>query len=238
MDFYSFSGRLLLAIIAGALVGFEREFRHRSAGIRTHALVSMGAACFVLLSLDLTSSGGDPTRIIGQVVTGVGFLGAGVIMRDGVSIMGLNTAATVWCSSAIGCFAGAGFFIETILITLGVLLAHLLFRPIESRLDKKLMHKYQSEVSHAIYEINVVCSAMSEDSIRVTLTNTLLMDDRLHLKTLKSKHPENASDLRYIEAEILAAGRQDALLERVVARVNHEAGVRDISWHFSMQTFN
>lgn len=238
MDITVFVLRVAAAIIAGALVGFEREFRHRSAGIRTHALVSMGAACYVLLSLDLIQPNGDPTRIIGQVVTGVGFLGAGVIMRDGVSIMGLNTAATVWCSSVIGCFAGAGFFAESGLITVCVLFAHLFFRPLEERLDKRLMHKFQTEIAHTVYQITVRCSISSEDSIRITLTNTLLMDDRLHLKTLKSTHLDEQPDFRYIEAEVLAAGRQDALLERVVARINHEVGVKDISWHFSTQTFN
>lgn len=113
MTILDFSLRLLAAIGAGLLIGFERQWNHKSAGLRTNTLVATGAAIYVLLSILLTQEQGDVTRIIGQVVTGVGFLGAGIIYKEGLSVYGLTTAATVWCSSAIGSIAAAGYFKET-----------------------------------------------------------------------------------------------------------------------------
>ena len=92
-----FTIRLLSAAIAGLLIGFERQWNNKSAGIRTNTLVAIGAALFVLLSINITKDSGDVTRIIGQVVTGIGFLGAGIIFKEGLNVRGLTTAATVWC---------------------------------------------------------------------------------------------------------------------------------------------
>ena len=97
-----FTIRLLSALVAGFLIGFERQWNHKSAGLKTNTLVSVGAAIFVLISILVTQKGnGDVTRIIGQVVTGIGFLCAGIIFKEGLSVHGLTTAVTVWCCSAI-----------------------------------------------------------------------------------------------------------------------------------------
>jgi len=105
--------RLLTAVGAGFIIGFERQWHHKSAGLRTNTLVATGAALYVLLSINLTAENGDVTRIIGQVVTGIGFLGAGIIFKEGINVHGLTTAATIWCSAAIGSMAAAGYFVET-----------------------------------------------------------------------------------------------------------------------------
>ena len=108
MLWIEFASKLGLALVLGSAIGIERQWRQRSAGLRTNALVSLGAVAFVLLSRSLTASGGDPSRIASQIVAGIGFLGAGVIMREGLTVQGLNTAATIWCSAAVGSLAGAG----------------------------------------------------------------------------------------------------------------------------------
>lgn len=113
--------RLLTAIGAGFVIGFERQWHHKSAGLRTNTLVATGAALYVLLSINLTTEGGDVTRIIGQVVTGIGFLGAGIIFKEGINVHGLTTATTVWCSSAIGCIAAAGYYMETLIGVLAII---------------------------------------------------------------------------------------------------------------------
>src|ERR1700693_4318973 len=103
-------GRAAVALSLGALIGVERQWRQRMAGLRTNALVALGAALFELLAVQMSAlSGVDPTRIAAYVVSGIGFLGAGVILRDGVSVRGINTAATIWCSAAVGVLAGAGY---------------------------------------------------------------------------------------------------------------------------------
>lgn len=133
--------RVAAAMVFGALVGIERQIRQRSAGLRTNALVSMGAAMFATLTGFTTGS--DPTRMGAAVVTGIGFLGAGVILREGITIKGLNTAATLWCSAALGVLAGQGFILEALLGTVLVLAANLALRPAAALLNK---HSKSSKV--------------------------------------------------------------------------------------------
>jgi putative Mg2+ transporter-C (MgtC) family protein len=122
IDLQEFSVRLLVALFAGFIIGFERQWHHKAAGLRTNTLVSTGSAIYVLISIFLTREHGDVTRIVGQVVTGIGFLCGGIIFKEGLNVHGLTTSATVWCCSAIGCLAAAGMMAEAILST-GVILA-------------------------------------------------------------------------------------------------------------------
>jgi putative Mg2+ transporter-C (MgtC) family protein len=123
--------RLSFACALGAIIGFERELRDREAGFRTHLLVSLGSALFTIVSAygfhEFLVGGGnivrtDPSRIAAQIVTGIGFLGAGAIIREGLSVRGLTTAATLWLVAAIGMSAGAGYYDGAIIATLGALL--------------------------------------------------------------------------------------------------------------------
>jgi putative Mg2+ transporter-C (MgtC) family protein len=124
--------RLALAAVLGAAIGFERELREREAGLRTHLLVCLGSALFTIVSAygfhEFLTSGGavvrtDPTRIAAQIVTGIGFLGAGAIIRQGISVRGLTTAATLWVAAAIGMAAGAGYYSGAVLGTVLTLAA-------------------------------------------------------------------------------------------------------------------
>lgn len=126
MDLLSFAIRVGVAFALGAVVGLERQLRQGLTSARTNALVSVGAAQFVALSTLLGA--GDPTRIAAQVVTGVGFIGAGVIVHTGLHIRGLNTAATLWGAAAVGTLAGAGFLLESAIGTAFVLLANIVLR--------------------------------------------------------------------------------------------------------------
>ena len=113
-----FALRLLAALLAGALIGLERQRSNKSAGIRTNTLVAMGACMYVLVSVKLQPlDGTDPSRIISQIITGIGFLGAGVILHHKGSIRGLTTAATVWCSAGLGVLGGLGMFWELAICT-------------------------------------------------------------------------------------------------------------------------
>jgi putative Mg2+ transporter-C (MgtC) family protein len=127
-----FSLRLLLAIALGAAIGVERQLRQHEAGLKTNALVAAGAAIFTGMSYQFP----DPDRIIAQIVTGIGFLGAGIIMRDGLHVRGLNTAATLWCSAAIGAMAGAGKYDISAIAAAMVLIANIGLREIAEAIDK------------------------------------------------------------------------------------------------------
>jgi putative Mg2+ transporter-C (MgtC) family protein len=110
--------RLLLAAILGALIGLEREIHDHPAGMRTHLLVSLGSAGFTALSIyAFPSPGADPARVAAQIVTGIGFLGAGAILKQGVTIHGLTTAASLWVVAAVGMAAGAGAWVTALTIT-------------------------------------------------------------------------------------------------------------------------
>jgi len=124
--------RLAVAAVLGAAIGFERELREREAGLRTHLLVCLGSALFTIISAygfhEFLTSGGavvrtDPTRIAAQIVTGIGFLGAGAIIRQGISVRGLTTAATLWVAAAIGMATGAGYYSGAMIGTVITLVA-------------------------------------------------------------------------------------------------------------------
>lgn len=120
--------KILLAIGAGLLIGVEREYKGKDAGLKTNMLVSVGACVFVILSLEY--QGGkfiDLTRVLSQVVTGIGFLGAGVIIKKGGTVQGLTTAATVWCSAAAGCISALYMVTDLVLFTGAVVCVNLLF---------------------------------------------------------------------------------------------------------------
>jgi len=137
MTITEFTIRLLTAAAAGLVIGFERQWHHKSAGLRTNTLVAIGSALYVLLSINLTQEDGDVTRIIGQVVTGIGFLGAGIIFKEGINIYGLTTAATVWCSSATGCLAAAGYYTEAVISVFAIILVNSLLKPLHKWLSER-----------------------------------------------------------------------------------------------------
>ncbi len=152
--------RLVLAAVLGGIIGIERDRHGRSAGLRTQLLVSLGAALFMLLSTALVYSEdgfiGDPSRIAAQIVTGIGFLGAGAIIKSGYTIRGLTTAASMWVSAGIGMAAGGGYYAEALLVTGMVMATLLLLRPITNIM------------MHDSYRTLTVTLTGSQDPARVT----------------------------------------------------------------------
>lgn len=135
MDLTDFGARISLAALAGIFIGLEREFRGKDAGLKTNALVALGACVFVLISLEFRGEEFvDATRVIGQVVAGIGFIGAGTILQQRGKIEGLTSAATIWCSAAAGCLAALGMFWELAIISLLVLFINFIFTIIENKL--------------------------------------------------------------------------------------------------------
>jgi putative Mg2+ transporter-C (MgtC) family protein len=129
--------RLIFAGTLGAVVGAEREWRARSAGLRTNTLIAMGAALFTIMALELSPDGGDTSRVTSQIVTGVGFIGAGAIFREkGQDVVGLTTAATIWVNAAVGIAAGAGHYRLAGLSTIAVLFVLTALIPIERTLER------------------------------------------------------------------------------------------------------
>ncbi len=150
--------RLSLAAALGGAIGMERELRERQAGLRTHLVVCLGSALFTLVSAygfrEFLVSGGslvrtDPTRIAAQIVSGIGFLGAGAIIRQGLSVRGLTTAATLWLVAAIGMATGAGYYSAALFTTVGALLT---LGPLRIA-AYKIVHRYRPDVDRLLVEI-------------------------------------------------------------------------------------
>lgn len=151
MDMYQLSNSVIgltAAFVMGGCIGIERQYRQRTAGLRTHILVTLGAAIFVNLAKSIDGYDGA-VRVIAYVVSGIGFLGAGVIMRQDGGIQGLNTSATIWCSGAVGAAAGANMYTIAILATAFVLSINILLRPIVNIIDRKPINN-QTEITHNI----------------------------------------------------------------------------------------
>lgn len=224
MNFLDFALRLALAFLFGALIGAERQWRQKLAGLRTNCLVSMGAALFVMLAA-LIPGDSSPSRIAAQVVSGIGFLGAGVIIRDGINIRGLNTAATLWCSAAIGTLCGDGHYLFAGAGALAVVLANIVLRPLARRIEKSTPAAAEEEVS---YVFTCVCRTPDEAHVRALLLHSI---QTLPL-TLASLDSEDAPDMQTVQvrAELRSLGRQDRQLEQLVSRLSLEKSVTKIRW--------
>lgn len=137
IDTTDFAIKIGLAMISGLLIGFEREYRGKNAGLKTMTLVAIGSAVFVAISLTYAGMDYvDITRVLSQVVIGIGFLGGGVILEKKDKVKGLTTAATVWCSAAAGCLAGFGLFVELGVLTALVLVINSVFRLVNDKIEK------------------------------------------------------------------------------------------------------
>src|SRR6202035_807311 len=178
-----FAIRLSLAIVMGATVGLERQWRQRMAGTRTNALVAAGAAAFVMCGLLLDNDPSARGRIVSYVVSGVGFLGAGVIFKDGANVRGLNTAATIWCSAAIGALSGLGALNLALALAVAVLLTNVVLRPPAYGLHPVF---HDATPVETLYQVQLDCKVSSATHIRALLLSTIT---RLPV-TLQSTHGE------------------------------------------------
>jgi putative Mg2+ transporter-C (MgtC) family protein len=211
------------AFVLGALIGFERQYRQRTAGLRTNTLVAVGAAAFVDIGMRLNGAASG-AQVLAYVVSGVGFLGAGVIMKDGLNVRGLNTAATLWGSAAAGAAAGADFVAEALLVTLAVLAANTFLRPLADAINRQPLDEasseatYQIDIELALDEVGAVTEAVSDvlDQHQLTvgecLTNSLAEDTCL---------------LSFILGGTTA--ESDAL-DKVVEQVSAMEGVHHAAW--------
>jgi putative Mg2+ transporter-C (MgtC) family protein len=160
---------LSTAVVLGAAIGFERQWRQRLTGLRTNTLVALGAASFLVFS-GLASGESSPTRVAAQVVSSIGFLGAGLIFKEGLSVRGLNTAATLWCSAAVGVIAGAGFPVHAALVASLVILVNLCLRPLARFIQSQPMQTSEL-TSH--YLVTVVCRNDAEAHVRALLLQSM-----------------------------------------------------------------
>src|SRR5947209_42981 len=226
IDFVDSLVSLSVAFILGTLIGAERQYRQRTAGLRTNVLVAVGAAAFVDLAMHLTGSDGA-VRVISYVVSGIGFLGAGVIMKQGMDVRGLNTAATLWASAAVGSCAGADMVAQAAALTVFVIAGNTMLRPLVNAINRIPLNEKTSEATY-YFKLAVATDALPD------------MRDRLIDKLEAAKYSvadvdvvELGEDVLEIVAKLVASAVDPNELNAVATDLQHLPGVRHATWEVS-----
>jgi putative Mg2+ transporter-C (MgtC) family protein len=222
-DFLHYSLNVAAAMLMGVALGLERQFRGHPAGLRTNSLVSVGAAMFV--SLTHLMGDHDKTRIASYIVSGIGFLGGGVIIREGFNVRGMNTAATLWCSAAVGTLCGAGFPGFALIGALFILTIHIALRPISHWIDERRKTAPGVEVN---YRLRVVCGEAEGGIIRTILLRHVNSHAKMAVQGISTQDAEPGRVI--VAVDIFSTERNDRAMEELVARLNIEPAVTAVSW--------
>ncbi len=260
----TFAIRLLVGFFLAVGIGIERQWLKTRAVLKTNVLVTLGSAMFVMLSI-MTPGDASPTRIAAQIVSGVGFLGGGVILREGASVKGINTAATLWCAAAIGSLVGSGFLVQAYVSTLAVVGANLLLRPLVEAFkqqedrdapsfldDTKQMNDAISPLSSIDslalatsknsnrYDCHLLCSLAKESQV-LELVLKFAREQELVIVGMQSENLDNRTKTGAVEVEIkisFAAQSSQANLgnlNEIIRLLKTEAQVNSISWQSSLK---
>jgi putative Mg2+ transporter-C (MgtC) family protein len=220
----SFAFHVGAAMLMGVALGLERQFRGHPAGLRTNALVCIGAAMFVSLSGLMGDS--SPTRIASYIVSGIGFLGGGVIIREGFTVRGMNTAATLWCCAAVGTLSGAGFVEYALVGTAAILTSHVGLRPLALWIDE---HRKTAPNVELTYRLRVLCGEREQGVIRTILLRHINAHAKMAVQGIATNETETPDRVSII-VDIFSIERNDRAMEELVARLNIEPSVTAVSW--------
>jgi putative Mg2+ transporter-C (MgtC) family protein len=225
-DFLDTLVSLASAFVLGTLIGAERQYRQRTAGLRTNVLVAVGAAAFVDLAMRLSGNDGA-VRVIAYVVSGIGFLGAGVIMKQGMDVRGLNTAATLWASAAVGSCAGADMVAQAALLTVFILAGNTLLRPLVNAINRIPLDEQAIE---ATYEFKLAVTPEALPDMRDQLVERL---ERANYPVADVDVVEHGDDLLEIVATLVSTTIDPKDLDLVVTDLERQPGVRHATWEVS-----
>jgi putative Mg2+ transporter-C (MgtC) family protein len=217
---------LATAFILATLIGAERQWRQRTAGLRTNVLVAVGAAAFTDLGTRLLGADGA-TRIISYIVSGIGFLGAGVILKEGTQIRGLNTAATLWCSAAVGAFAGAALWGEAIVVSFFVVAGNTLLRPLVNYINRLPIDTHTTE---ARYRVHVVTDLRKVSQARDILDETL---EKVGYPILEMETLSETESQVELAAVLVPSSADSVVLDAVVAQLEKSPAVDSATWSVS-----
>ena len=210
------------ALACGAVIGSERQVRRRMAGLRTNALVALGACAFVTFS-QLIETDTSPSRVAAQVVSGIGFLGAGIIFRDGFEVHGLNTAATLWCSAGVGLLAASGDWRFALLLTALVVFVNLGLRPLVRLLKR---HTTAGSPVQKTWRVTLGCAPEAEGPVRALILRTFSLSG-LELVEIESRRSETGIEL---SAAAHGEGITEAVLSQTLQRLAVEPQVQRLTW--------
>lgn len=223
LDFLNTVVGLVVAFVLSAAIGAERQWKQRSAGLRTNVLVALGACEFVDLAMNLDGGHGG-VKVVSYVVSGIGFLGAGVIMKDGLNVRGLNTAATLWCSAAVGACAGANLAAQALALTVFVVCANTLLQPLVNRINRAPVHGSATE---AIYEVSVMTTVEAAGAVRKAVMAQLSVAHYPISDIELLDRPDGLTEVRATLAATAADGKE---LDGVVAKLEVLPAVSSAAW--------
>jgi putative Mg2+ transporter-C (MgtC) family protein len=225
LELLDFARNIGLALVLGCIIGAERQWRQHPAGLRTNALVAVGAALFVSLTR-LLGDTNSPSRIASYIVSGVGFLGGGVILKEGANIRGITTAATLWCSAAVGTLAGAGFGMQGAIGVAAILFVVVALRPVSHRIDQVRKNRAGQE---GLFRIRVACSTRDAPVARAAIARHTSDHQGLTLTgiTVRKKRKQKFMTLL---ADIHADVAENKYAQEIVNRLLIEPGVTAASW--------
>ena len=210
-----------LAVLLGGAIGFERQWNQGMAGLRTNTLVAFGSACFVTIGVHTCTD-----RVAAQLVSGIGFLGAGIILHEGPTIRGLNTAATLWCAAATGALAGTGLRVEAAYAAIGVVLLNLGLRRMQMAINRRMPHPIDVEPD---YSIEITYDATSKESVYEQLSRGSAAAG-LELRGVRHEiDPSGAGGVRLV-ADLAAHFRVDAAVSGLVQAIGLVPGVASARW--------
>jgi putative Mg2+ transporter-C (MgtC) family protein len=215
--------RLALALVLGCVIGAERQWRQRAAGLRTNALVCFGAAAFV--DLGWTVGGPTTTNVIAYVISGVGFLGAGAIMKEGGSIRGLNTGATLWCSAAVGACAGAGEMLDAVFVTVLLVSINLALRPFSRWIDNRSQAATRGDL---VFRLTITFQSEHEQQVSATLLRALATRP-LTLRQLRTEENDGAEE-EIIEALVDSPNGDKKAIAKIVEELKLDPKIVKAEW--------
>lgn len=220
MDINTFTYRIVACFIFSMLIGFERQYRHRMVGLRTNVLVSLGSFLFVSMSFGLSPENQDITRVAASVVSGIGFLGAGVILRNGNKVRGLNTAATLWCVSAVGVLCACGLVAEAFIGAVMILISNVGLRGISMLIMDKVKENQKEKCI-----IRISCKKNIEVVLRTSLSKSIEKNGLL-LKSLE----RNEITEKEVKLKAVIITMRSETVEEIVGNLSAEPGVNSISF--------
>lgn len=222
MELLDFATRIVVALLLGMFIGFERQLTGHPAGIRTNMLICLGSCMFLMFPMIMDSD--DIQRVASYIVSGVGFLCSGVIFKENGTVKGLNTAATLWCTAAIGLLASSGMFSYAIIATVVLLMANVIFRPLSQKVNP--LDSFNEDES--FYKINIICHEDDELKVRSAILKeakeTKLTLTELDTKELDDKKVQIEATYRFIGQRI------DDKIENLVTNLSIKHGIKKVGW--------
>lgn len=222
-DFIDTFVSLFTAFVLGTLIGAERQYRQRTAGLRTNVLVALAAAAFVDLAMHINGADGA-VRVITYVVAGIGFLGAGAIMKEGTNVRGLNTAATLWGSAAVGACAGSDMVAQAILLTAFILMTNTMLRPLVNAINRL---PFDERATEATYEVRLTTDIKAVPQVREQLLEKL---EAAKYPVSEVTEIDRTEETIELVAMLVSTAVESKELDSVVHALSALPGVRHATW--------